>query len=489
MVTHAVIEGHHPGQVVALLQRKAEEGLVSSAGGNHGVQHLDWISGNPRDPLLASGRASNGKAGASDGGLDGVDHSQQWSKSLFYGDWLSSRFGEIQSFLEIQVKRISGSDPKLLDACGISSEYVWLPLADERGRRASQSSLRPFLLGRESSMSPERTSAALRKGKGKEIATEDDDDEQPLSPRPLPDPTSLPRQQVTNPFSSGHSSQSSQQLPSIAALMLAPSPMESSSSSHQPPVPWSSSLPFRPRRPSSTNISPDDNENDSPFSSSPPADTGIGTFVAQPAHRINLSDLRARAQRRTSSLQKTYSFLNDPVFRLRQQKSFIYAVRVVAIPATKNTVNRITGPPINDRKGTILAMGGWVVPPLEERLAHCDAHPEIYASKVDDDYYYKGVPKKVQSQLAMPVTFDYTGVTSPRYFGELAPVWRELAEPMLEDVLWMVWQLVAGKQFCGFVHGYGFGKERRGFEGEEGVLAACPFDSPSGLAVLEGANY
>lgn len=42
MMTNAVIEGHHPDQVVATLQHKAEEGLVFRTTGNHRVLHLDW---------------------------------------------------------------------------------------------------------------------------------------------------------------------------------------------------------------------------------------------------------------------------------------------------------------------------------------------------------------------------------------------------------------------------------------------------------------
>jgi len=85
--------------------------------------NLFRIAGNPRDPVMASSRATKGVAGASDG-VGEVDHSQQWSKSLFYGDWLSTRDGEAQNFLEIQVKRISGSDPRLLEVCGISKLFT-----------------------------------------------------------------------------------------------------------------------------------------------------------------------------------------------------------------------------------------------------------------------------------------------------------------------------------------------------------------------------
>ncbi|KAK3985604.1 hypothetical protein QBC44DRAFT_200723, partial [Cladorrhinum sp. PSN332] len=192
---------------------------------------------------------------------------------------------------------------------------------------------------------------------------------------------------------------------------------------------------------------------------------------------------------KNDDLKKTYAFLGDPTFRSRMEESFVYAVRIVAIPVGRNTVNCLTGPPIRDRQGTILAMGGWAVPPIEERLKHRDSHTEIYVDKVTPaEQDYKGLPKK-QIQIAMPIAFDHTGTASPRYYGELAPVWRELCDPTLEDVHWMAWQLASGKQFCGFLHGHGFGIERKGYQGDGKKLEMCPFESPSSGAVYHGANY
>ena len=57
----------------------------------------------------------------------------------------------------------------------------------------------------------------------------------------------------------------------------------------------------------------------------------------------------------------------DPEFLARKAKSFVYAVRVLAFRATASN-NWLTGSPPRDRRATMLDMGGWVAPPLEERM-------------------------------------------------------------------------------------------------------------------------
>ncbi|KAK0636009.1 hypothetical protein B0T17DRAFT_612802 [Bombardia bombarda] len=47
------------------------------------------------------------------------------------------------------------------------------------------------------------------------------------------------------------------------------------------------------------------------------------------------------------------------------------------------------------------------------------------------------------------------------YDGKPAPIWRELADPCLEDVYWMTWQLLSGKRFDAFRPGSGFGIKMR----------------------------
>lgn len=183
-----------------------------------------------------------------------------------------------------------------------------------------------------------------------------------------------------------------------------------------------------------------------------------------------------------------YRFNADPAFITRRERSFIYAVRVVAIPDRGHVTNVFTGPPFQDRYGTLIAQGGWVVPPLEERVAWRDSHKRAYRNKGAKAGKYEGPPfPKVD--CAVPVKFDWSGDQMPRYFGQAAPVWRELAEPCLEDVYWMIWQLLGGRQFVGFTPGTGFGTSRADIRGNPELLAQCPFKSPSVEALYHAASY
>ncbi|KAL2257038.1 hypothetical protein VTK26DRAFT_752 [Humicola hyalothermophila] len=189
-----------------------------------------------------------------------------------------------------------------------------------------------------------------------------------------------------------------------------------------------------------------------------------------------------------AEIAQRYRFNADPAFLERRRKSFVYAVRVVAIPDRGHVTNVFTGPPAKDRYGTLIAQGGWVVPPLEERVARRDQHRRAYRNKGAKPGKYEGPPYP-RIDCAVPCRFDWSGDQMPRYFGQAAPVWREPAEPCLEDVYWMVWQLLAGRQFVGFNPGAGFGASRSDIAGNKELLDQCPFKSPSTEALYHAASY
>lgn len=178
----------------------------------------------------------------------------------------------------------------------------------------------------------------------------------------------------------------------------------------------------------------------------------------------------------------------DNSFAVRKKRSSIYTVRVVAFfTARSQNENGFNGPPSSQRQGTLLAHGGWVAPPFEERVAKwkadfghlplsCSAIPE-HERKLHDN------PPRTRCR-ALPVKFDYTIDDPPRYYGEPAPVWWDLGDPCLDDVYWMVWQLLTGRQYIGFKRGSGFGFPRTNTSGDDALLARCPFKSPSGEATV-----
>ncbi|KAM7204567.1 hypothetical protein V8F33_001531 [Rhypophila sp. PSN 637] len=169
-----------------------------------------------------------------------------------------------------------------------------------------------------------------------------------------------------------------------------------------------------------------------------------------------------------------------------KEKSFIYCVRVVALalPEKLPRINRFAGPMSADRRATLLGSGGWIVPPLEDRMKwHNDnKDPRERTGQSASD---KAI-KKTQLCLARPVQFDWSGNTPPCSHGEPCPVWRELAEPCLEDVYWMVWQLLAGKQYAGFTGGDTFSREPTSNPITD-LLNHCPFQSPSREALRTSA--
>ncbi|KAK3953282.1 hypothetical protein QBC32DRAFT_313146 [Pseudoneurospora amorphoporcata] len=196
---------------------------------------------------------------------------------------------------------------------------------------------------------------------------------------------------------------------------------------------------------------------------------------------------------RHSSLAPGHDTLNclcapdlDGSFAARKKRSSIYTVRVVALSTEHSqNDNGFNGPPSSQRHATLLGHGGWVCPPFEERVAKWKAdhgHLPLSCSAIPEhEKMQHNNPPQTRCR-AMPVMFDWSVDDPPRYYGEPAPVWWELGDPCLEDVYWMVWQLLSGKQFIGFKRGTGFGFPRTHTSGDDALLERCPFKSPSGEA-------
>ncbi|KAK3484700.1 uncharacterized protein B0T23DRAFT_57877 [Neurospora hispaniola] len=173
-------------------------------------------------------------------------------------------------------------------------------------------------------------------------------------------------------------------------------------------------------------------------------------------------------------------------FAARKKRSSIYTVRVVAFSTEESqNENGFSGPPSSQRHATLLGHGGWVCPPFEERVAKWMAdygHLPLSCSAIPEhEKKQHNNPPQTRCR-ALPVMFDSSVDDPPRYYGEPAPVWWELGDPCLEDVYWMVWQLLSGKQFIGFKRGTGFGFPRTHTSGDDALLERCPFKSPSGEA-------
>lgn len=158
----------------------------------------------------------------------------------------------------------------------------------------------------------------------------------------------------------------------------------------------------------------------------------------------------------------------------RKARLLVYAVRVVAFLATTND-NRFLGPAVADRRATMLGMGGWVVPPLEERVKRRGERRGVEEDEAVNRT--REHPVRPYELLAMPSSFDWTGEGAGCSNGEAAPVWRAMCEPRVEDDCWIAWQLLAGWVFFGFRPGAGFGIRRLGTSGNATVLRRCLFVS------------
>jgi hypothetical protein len=452
---------------------------------------------------------------------------------MFFGDWLNDHKGFRQFFIEIQIKRISGADDALLEKCGISPEYVWLSLHDDKAPAVTPIVPPPIVTQELRSQAPARELPTPGQTSCQTIPEVEEDvpeveQEEFVAPAPPPSmetPTCsadkgkgkavAPQDQAAsvNPspgIVSSESAQAPQQrtpLPNIGNLALAqqaeadvlPSVEASAPRTGIPrSLPLSNTGSFDSLEATESEISASTDssyedegtvylaDNVDPFAALIPAHRTPAASAAD-LHR-HRQEFEQRAYAKRDELRRIFHFIEDPAFIERKNKSFVYAVRMVAIPDRGNVVNDFTGPRIDDRYGTLIAQGGWVVPPLEERVKWRDEHKRSYRNKGAKLGKYEGLPRP-QVQNAMPLRLDWSGGLEPRYFGPAPPVWRELCDPCLEDIYWMVWQLVSGKQFLGFNPGTGFGANRRDPAGDESLLNQCPFKIPSAEALYHAASY
>lgn len=436
---------------------------------------------------------------------------------MFYGDWLNDHKGLRQFFVEIQVKRISGADDALLEKCGIHPEFVWLSLHDENAAPIKpmvipplishpvppsaparqlpipgQAAREPIIEVEEEEFAAPGPASSIDKGKGKAVAPSNQttaaEDSAPVivssdarqSPQ-LPSISNLDIDQATAPDASPPSAGPS--VPRTGIPRSQPLPASGSFDSLEAPQSEVSGTTDETHEDEGTVYLADDAD---PFATLIPAHQGPA-YSAADIHR-HRQDFDRVAEDKREELKRIFAFMEDPAFLERKKKSFVYAVRVVAIPDRGNIVNDFMGPRLDDRYGTHIAQGGWVVPPLEERVKWRDEHKRAYRNKGAKPGKYEGLPR-AQVQNAMPMKFDWSAGLEPRYFGPAPPVWRELCDPCLEDINWMVWQLLAGKQFLGFQPGTGFGMPRPDSAGYPAILNQCPFKSPSAEALYHAASY
>ncbi|CAK7272127.1 hypothetical protein SEPCBS119000_004962 [Sporothrix epigloea] len=146
--------------------------------------------------------------------------------------------------------------------------------------------------------------------------------------------------------------------------------------------------------------------------------------------------------------------VNDKVKR-QMGKSFVYIVRLVSRSATM-------GKPCGGY--LVMRTGGWVVPPMEERLRlyERDYSPlqtsvtcSTAASTVDSVSLPKpGLSRAVQCPL-LSLYCNYQPANLCQ--GQTPEVWTRLADPAVEDVLWMASKLITGTLYKGFRKGAGTG--------------------------------
>ncbi|KAJ4292935.1 hypothetical protein N0V88_005598 [Collariella sp. IMI 366227] len=559
--TNAWLFSHHHEQLVVNLKRKYQDLLDYDKTKNQKILHLDWVAGNPEDPVHEDDKVAPSSGMTQEDrrlstmvtrmtmknghGVNPWDERETWNKAMLFGDWLCDHKGVRQFFIEIQVKRISGEKDTLLEQCGVSPELAWLSLFNEKAPTVQPIILPPIPTPQAArSQTPRElptprppvhetipeveeeeiaTSApASSADKGKDKAVDPPaaaDDGNSTHPRSGVD---ISRGDIV--VSSSSVAQSSKQrtpLPTtnpFHAQTVAPDTNRPSAgpSEVRASIPRSDPLPNTGSY-DSLNETANSEQSDTTHESfyhdevtyqDEPSYQDEGTVYlgededpfanlggAHQMTALSAAELHARRQdfhrdaaAKRDELNNMIAFHQDPTFIARKKKSFIYAVRIIAVPDRGDVVNQFTGPPVRNRYGTLLGTGGWVVPPLEERIKWRDEHKRFYRNKCAKPGKYEGLPYP-QVQNAMPLRFDWSGQLTPRYFGPAAPLWREMCDPTLEDVYWMAWQLVGGKQYLGFRAGHGFGADRRLCEGDQALLKECPFKSPSVESLYHAASY
>ncbi|KAH6847383.1 hypothetical protein B0I37DRAFT_397594 [Chaetomium sp. MPI-CAGE-AT-0009] len=528
--TNAWLLGHHHDQVVATMHKKFQDLLDYDKTKNRKIFHIDWIAGNPNDPIKKEGAAAAyGGMSAEDRrlsdsvartvmrvthGVNQWDETLTWNKTMFYGDWLNDQKGFRQFVLEIQIKRISGADEALLEKSGISPAFVWLPLHDEKAPAITPMVVPPVT----STVAPGQTPRELPvPGQATGELVPEVEEEEYATPTPtssLQVPTSSADKGKGKAVApQGQANDGNHGAPLVVSSESAQTPKKQGSTTEDTGAPADpntprSGIPRSQPLPASGSFEsldpPPSTESDSTDESYEDEGTvylaeGVDPFEALiPAHHtpaVSAADLHRHRQEfdriayaKRQELEHTFAFMKNPDVIERIKKSFVYSVRVVAIPDNGNIVNEFTGPRVNDRYGTVVGQGGWVVPPLEERAKWREERKRAYRNKGAKPGKYEGVPRQ-QVQNAMPMTFDWSGGLEPRYYGPVAPIWRETCDPCLEDIYWMVWQLLSGKQFLGFNPGIGFGVHRPHATGNVAMLNQCPFKSPSAEALYHTASH
>jgi hypothetical protein len=449
---------------------------------------------------------------------------------MFFGDWLSNERGLRQFFLEIQVKRISGADDRLLESFGISSKHAWMSLHDPEhpgiepvayvplfpatGRplptpralpapRPKTDETLPTVEQKEHASPAPASSAAMGKPKAVAPQAQATDDRRPVivssgsaqSPEkrtPLPNMTNLSIRQQAAADTSPSSPATDSNLP-LRLRAAAETSISSPAGPSTQPTATAESDEAAPQS-SSTDSASEGSiylaEGENPFDTLIPAQhQAPASSTSEPHHHYEEDTYERLNSAKRSELARVFAFTEDARYQARKSNSFMYLVRVVAVPDRNDVGNVFTGPPVRHRYGTVLGTGGWVAPPVEDRERWREARGRaVYQGKEARPGRYEGLPAPT-AQNAMPMRFDWSGDIYGRYYGPPAPVWRELCEPTLEDVYWMVWQLLAGRQFVGFPEGFGFGVPRHEARGDQVLLAECPFRSPSPEALYHAASY
>jgi len=376
-----------------------------------------------------------------------VDLKKQFSKTMHFGDWLASPHGEKEYFVEIHVKRIQGNDLELLDDCGVSTRLAFLPLAD----------LVIDADGRISMLDAKNGVAA------KDAATDNDE------AKPSGAENEVTKAANKPVIASGSNNNFSFQ------GVNTPGNVATANTSMARPVIMPGCRPV----PAPAPRAPEDDPRTLRWPG--PLPSTEGPRYGTPGSRVLFRrDLSVRYDHLESFVP------SDPQFSERVNNSFVYVVKVMGIPIpVKGHVNTFTGPEAAKRVATLLGMGGWIVPSMEERVAFWAGKGRKHHPKPAKKY--EGLPKPAV-QRALPAGRDRTDVAPPGIIGDFLPLWMELCDPTLEDVYWMVWQLFAGKKYIGVRCGGGFGLYRHGEE----VVAnqgRNPFKSPSPESIYHTANW
>lgn len=395
--------------VMILHQQRTKEIAMYQDTNNQHMLELDWTT--------------------SDGGFN---------RACMYGDWVHgpkvNNIGRrprlppcnmIRNFIEIQIKRVDGSDDAGLEACGVNADYAFLGLIDQSDRTSdtsgsSQSTVTAITAAGPGAWPTEHVTATT--------AGE--------SSMPAMGTTTGESSKFATTTTTGDSSKSAAATKEEVQSPLHPAPSG--------PGAWPAERTARSLSPivnvnTCCSTSSDTSSETSSETYSIHADDGA-SMAAEDAYLAAVDAAEARFEKLLAA---------NPAFAALKSAAAVYLVRVVGIAnpplwATKHT-NANLGP--RERRGTLLGLGGWVVPQAEKFK-----RPEA--------------GKKVCGRMeARDVQGDWTFDAPECVEGEYLPVWKGEREPGLEDVYSMVWDLVMRRKFVGLVTGYGFGcrEEIEGF--------------------------